>query len=48
MKEPIIKIPNASEATIERLIDLGILYIGEDDELHVVDRVKEKSDERKD
>lgn len=47
MKEPIISIPNASEAIINKLIDLGILYVGNDNELHVVDNIKEKSNERK-
>lgn len=31
----IIRIDRASEETVQRLIDMGILYIGEDNQLHV-------------
>lgn len=34
-QRPIIEIPRASEKTIKTLIDMGIIYIGEDNEKHV-------------
>lgn len=38
MKNPIIKIQRASEETIKYLIEVGILYVGEDNQLHVKER----------
>lgn len=34
----IINIERADEKTIKKLIELGIIYIGEDDMLHVVEK----------
>ena len=35
MERPMIEIKRASEKTIKTLIDMGIIYIGEDNEKHV-------------
>lgn len=35
MERPMIEIPRASEKTIKTLIDMGIIYIGNDNQLHV-------------
>ena len=35
MERPMIEIKRASESTIKALIDKGIIYIGNDDKLHV-------------
>ena len=35
MERPMIEIKRASEKTINTLIDMGIIYIGEDNEKHV-------------
>ena len=32
-----LDVPKASEATIQKLIDCGVLYVGEDNQLHVID-----------
>lgn len=34
----IINIERADEATIKKLIEMGIIYIGDDDMLHVVEK----------
>lgn len=34
MERPMIEIKRASEKTIKTLIDMGIIYIGEDNEKH--------------
>jgi hypothetical protein len=34
------EIPRASEALIESLIKIGIIYVGEDDQLHVIERIE--------
>mgnify|MGYP007085031379 FL=1 len=38
MKKEIIHIVKANEITIAKLLDAGILYIGDDDLLHVVEK----------
>lgn len=38
------EIPRASEALIESLLKIGILYIGDDDQIHVIER-KENTEE---
>lgn len=38
------EIPRASEALIESLIKIGIIYVGEDDQLHVIEK-KETTEE---
>lgn len=38
MMKQIIAIERADENTIKKLIEMGILYIGDDDVLHVVER----------
>ena len=38
MKNPIIEIQRASEQTVKALIDAGILYVGEDNQIHVTER----------
>lgn len=35
-------IPRASEETIKSLINYGVLYIGEDNQLHVIELKNEK------
>ena len=35
MERPMIEIRRAKEETINKLIDMGIIYIGNDDKLHV-------------
>lgn len=35
MERPMIEIKRANERTIKTLIDMGIIYIGEDNEKHV-------------
>lgn len=35
MERPMIEIRRANERTIKTLIDMGIIYIGEDNEKHV-------------
>lgn len=35
MEKPIINIERANEETIKGLIDAGVLYIGEDNKIHV-------------
>ena len=37
---PIIKIERADEKTIEQLLEWGILFIGEDNQIHVTDADK--------
>ena len=37
---PIIKIERADEKTIEQLLKLGVIYIGEDNQIHVTDADK--------
>lgn len=39
MKEPLIEIKNASEGTVLALLKLGLLYIGEDNRLHVIEKI---------
>lgn len=34
------EIPRASEALIESLIKIGIIYVGEDNQLHVIERME--------
>lgn len=38
MKE-IVEIKRASEGTVLALLKLGILYIGEDNQLHVIEKI---------
>lgn len=38
MKRPIINIERAKESDILTLMKMGIIYIGEDKQLHVVDK----------
>lgn len=38
LKTQIIPIVKASEITIAKLLDAGILYIGEDNMIHVVEK----------
>jgi hypothetical protein len=40
MKRQIINIERASEETINQLLKLGILYVGEDNQIHVADADK--------
>lgn len=35
MERPMIEIRRANERTIKTLIDMGIIYIGNDNQLHV-------------
>ncbi len=38
MKNPIIEIQRASESTIKYLLEVGILYVGDDNQIHVTER----------
>lgn len=40
MNKQIIKIERASEETIKQLLEWGIIYIGEDNQIHVTDADK--------
>lgn len=37
------EIPRADEKVIKALMDKGILYVGDDDQLHVVERVSNEN-----
>lgn len=42
MKRAIIKVNQANKETIDFLMKVGIIYLGEDNEFHVVANGKEK------
>lgn len=44
LNKQIINIQRASASTINTLIELGVIYVGKDDQLHVVD-VEDRVDE---
>lgn len=43
MKKQIISIERANESTIMALIKLGILYIGNDNQIHVVEKMTKEN-----
>lgn len=45
MKRPIINIERAKESDILALIEMGIIYTGEDKQLHVVDKTSTAMEE---
>lgn len=37
MEKPIVTIDRANEMIVKNLIEMGIIYIGEDNQLHVIE-----------
>lgn len=44
MKKTIIEMKNASKETIDFLMKTGIIYVGEDNEFHVVENGKARGE----